>query len=65
MGIEATRQIRQRHALAYAISEVKKDAMAAGCTEVFEKPLDFELLMGKIRDTVRVVPETEAGELGP
>ena len=60
-GVEATRQIRQRHALshtpifaisAYAISEVKEDAIAAGCTEVFVKPVDFELLLGRIRETL-------------
>ena len=61
-GVEATRQIRQRQTLsqtpifatsAYAIDEVKKDAMAAGCTEVFVKPLDFELLLRKIRESLR------------
>ena len=58
-GVEATRLIRQRHELGqtpifaitgYATNEVKDDAMAAGCTEVFVKPIDLELLMGKIRD---------------
>jgi CheY-like chemotaxis protein len=60
-GVEATRQIRKRHVLsqtpifaisAYATHEIKADALAAGCTEVFGKPLDFEALLGKIRDTL-------------
>jgi CheY-like chemotaxis protein len=46
-GIEATRQLRQRRAhsrtpifaiSAYATHDVKDDALAAGCTEVFSKP---------------------------
>jgi CheY-like chemotaxis protein len=58
-GVEATRQIRGRHLLAhtpifaisaYANREVKSDAVAAGCTEVFEKPLDLDALLGKIKD---------------
>ena len=61
-GIEATRQIRQRHALsqtpifalsAYAISEVKRDALAAGCNEVFEKPVDIASLMDRIKETLQ------------
>jgi CheY-like chemotaxis protein len=57
-GIEATRQLRQRRAhsvtpifaiSAYATGDVKEDALAAGCTEVFDKPLDLPLLLGKIR----------------
>jgi two-component system cell cycle response regulator DivK len=60
-GVEATRQIRKRHVLsqtpifaisAHATHEIKADALAAGCTEVFGKPLDFEALLGKIRDTL-------------
>src|SRR3979409_404462 len=44
-GIEATRRLRQRHVLsetpifvisAYTTSDVKRDAIAAGCTEVFQ-----------------------------
>ncbi len=61
-GIEATRQIRQRrvHARtpifaisAYATYDVKADALAAGCTEVFAKPLDLASLLGKIQSTLR------------
>ena len=64
-GIEATRQIRQRHALsrtpifalsAYAISEVKRDALAAGCSEVFEKPVDIALLLDRIKDRLQGEP---------
>ena len=66
-GVEATRQIRQRQALsqtpifavsAYAIDEVKKDALEAGCTEVFAKPVDFESLLRKIRENL--TPEAKA-----
>jgi CheY-like chemotaxis protein len=60
-GVEAARQIRQRDVLArtpifaisaYATREVKADALAAGCAEVFVKPLDLESLMQKIRSTL-------------
>ena len=60
-GVEATRQIRQRRVhsrtpifaiSAYATYDVKTDALAAGCTEVFAKPLDLELLLGKIQSTL-------------
>jgi len=60
-GIEATRQIRQCQALsqtpifvisAYATRDVKADALAAGCTEIFSKPLDFSLLLSKIQGAV-------------
>ena len=62
-GVGATRQIRQRHVLSqtpifaisgYATREVKADARAAGCTEVFGKPLDLEALLGRIKDTLGV-----------
>src|SRR5258708_21894230 len=48
-GVEATRQLRERHTLAhipifvmsaYVTSAVKQDAFAAGCAEVFPKPLE-------------------------
>src|SRR5262249_10886543 len=61
-GVEAARQIRQRDILshtpifaisAYATREVKADALAAGCTEFFVKPLDLESLVRKIRSTLR------------
>jgi CheY-like chemotaxis protein len=57
-GIEATRQLRQRRAhsttpifaiSAYATHDVKDDALAAGCNEVFAKPLDLVSLLGKIQ----------------
>ena len=60
-GIEATRQLRQRRAhlrtpifaiSAYATHDVKDDALAAGCTEVFSKPLDLTTLLGKIQLTL-------------
>jgi len=60
-GVEATRQLRRRNALArtpifaisaYATGGVKKDALAAGCAEVFIKPVDIESLLGKIRATL-------------
>jgi CheY-like chemotaxis protein len=60
-GVEATRRLRQRHTLsrtpifaisAYATSDVKQDAMAAGCAEVFLKPLEIDKLLGKIRSTL-------------
>src|SRR5712692_6946046 len=58
-GVEATRQLRERHTLAhipifvmsaYVTSAVKQDAMEAGCAEVFAKPLEIETLLGKIRE---------------
>src|SRR3954471_7776264 len=60
-GIEATRQLRQRHAFsqtpifaisAYATHDVKEDALSAGCTEVFAKPLDLATLLTKIQSTL-------------
>jgi CheY-like chemotaxis protein len=60
-GVEATRRLRQRHTLsrtpifaitAYATADVKHDALAAGCAEVFLKPLDVERLLGKIKATL-------------
>ena len=60
-GVEATRQIRRRRVLsrtpifaisAYATFDVKADAMAAGCAEVFGKPLDLESLLEKIKNTL-------------
>jgi CheY-like chemotaxis protein len=60
-GVEATRRLRQRHTLsrtpifaitAYATADVKHDAIAAGCAEVFLKPLDVERLLGKIKATL-------------
>jgi CheY-like chemotaxis protein len=58
-GVEATRQIR--HAFtrtpifaisAYAIQDVRDDALAAGCTDVLDKPLDLEVLLGKIQSSL-------------
>ena len=60
-GVEATRQIRQRNVFAhtpifaisaYATYDVKADALAAGCTEVFAKPLDLDTLLRKIQTTL-------------
>lgn len=60
-GVEATRLLRQRHTLsrtpifaisAYATADVKDDAIAAGCAEVFAKPLDIESLLGRIKATL-------------
>jgi len=60
-GIEATRQIRQRRRhshtpifaiSAYATHDVKDDALAAGCTEVFAKPLDLPVLLGRIESSL-------------
>jgi len=60
-GVEATRRLRQRHTLsrtpifaisAYVTDDVKHDALAAGCAEVFLKPLDIESLLGKIKATL-------------
>src|SRR5260370_33837955 len=60
-GVEATRQMRQRRGLsqtpifalsAYATRDVKQDAIEAGCTEVFAKPLHIESLLGKIKAAV-------------
>ncbi|PYS21429.1 MAG: hypothetical protein DMF72_17685 [Acidobacteria bacterium] len=56
-GVEATRQLRQRRTFsrtpifaisAYTTYDVKADALAAGCTEVFAKPLDLAALLGRI-----------------
>src|SRR5713101_8739429 len=53
-GVEATRRLRQRNALsrtpifaisAYATAAVREDAIAAGCAEVFRKPIDVEKLL--------------------
>jgi len=60
-GLSATRRLRERHTLArtpifaitaYATGEVRADAIAAGCAEVFLKPLDIEKLLGKIKATL-------------
>jgi CheY-like chemotaxis protein len=75
-GVEATRQIRQRNVFArtpifaisaYATHDVKDDALAAGCNEVFTKPLDLGSLLGKINSALepgysnRVKYQTAAG----
>ena len=60
-GVEATRQLRQRQTLSqtpifaissYATGDLKEDAIAAGCSEVFAKPLDIESLLGRIKATL-------------
>ena len=64
-GVEATRQLRERQAFsrtpifaitAYGTYDVKQDALAAGCNEVLAKPLDLELLLGKIKSTLALKP---------
>jgi CheY-like chemotaxis protein len=60
-GVEATRQLRQRRTFsrtpifaitAYGTYEVKADALAAGCTEVFAKPLDLASLLSRIQSAL-------------
>lgn len=60
-GVEATRLLRQRNTLsrtpifaisAYATADVKDDAIAAGCAEIFAKPLDIESLLVRIKTTL-------------
>jgi len=60
-GVEATRQIRERRAFsrtpifaitAFGTYDVKQDALAAGCDEVFAKPLDLESLLVKIKSSL-------------
>lgn len=60
-GVEATRQMRRRRLLsntpifavnAQAAHEISGEALAAGCTEVFSKPLNLEALLGKIKNTL-------------
>jgi CheY-like chemotaxis protein len=60
-GVEAARQIRQRNVFAqtpifaisaYATHDVKQDALDAGCTDVFAKPLDLDSLLRKIRSAL-------------
>lgn len=57
-GVEAARRIHRQPKLAhipifvvsaYLTNEVKADASAAGCVEVFPKPFDADLLLTKIR----------------
>jgi len=64
-GVEATRQIRERQTTAqtpifaitaYGTYDVKKDALAAGCNEVFTKPLELESLLNKIKSTLGLQP---------
>ena len=68
-GVEATRQIRQRNVFsrtpifaisAYATHDVKADALAAGCTEVFAKPIDLESLLGKIHSALESISSSQA-----
>jgi len=56
-GVETSRRLRQRHALAsvpifvisaYVSNEVRQDALLAGCTEVFGKPFDAKVLLERI-----------------
>ncbi len=68
-GIETVRRIQQVPKLAgipvfavsaYGIGAVKADAIAAGCKEVFDKPVDIDLLVKKIEEALRVDPSPEA-----
>jgi CheY-like chemotaxis protein len=68
-GVEATRQIRQRNVFsrtpifaisAYATHDVKADALAAGCTEVFAKPIDLESLLRKIHSALASINSSQA-----
>jgi CheY-like chemotaxis protein len=60
-GVAATRELRKRQTLAlvpifaisaYATRDVKQDALAAGCTEVFPKPLEMETFLGRIKEAL-------------
>ncbi|HYT49802.1 MAG TPA: response regulator, partial [Pyrinomonadaceae bacterium] len=60
-GVEAARQLRQRNSLsrtpifavtAYGTPEVKQDALDAGCTEVFLKPLELDKFLVKVKETL-------------
>ena len=60
-GVEATRKIRQLPGLsrtpifaasAYVTDEVKADAMAAGCTQVFGKPVNIQVFLEKIEEAL-------------
>lgn len=60
-GIEMARRVRQVPKLsltpifvvsAYATKDVMSDAIAAGCTEVFSKPLDIDALLDKIKESL-------------
>ena len=64
-GVEATRRIHEVPKLsqipifavsAYATEEVKADVRAAGCVEVFQKPIDVEALLKKIKETLSSRP---------
>jgi len=68
-GIETVRRIQQVPKLtgipvfavsAYGVSAVKADAIAAGCQEVFDKPVDVDLLLKKVEEALRVDPAQEA-----
>jgi CheY-like chemotaxis protein len=60
-GVEATRKIRQRDKLSqtpifaissFATADVARDAIDAGCTQVFRKPIEIEAFLGTIRATL-------------
>jgi CheY-like chemotaxis protein len=64
-GVEATRRIHEVPKLsripifvvsAYVTEEVKADVRAAGCMEVFAKPIDVEALVKKIKETLSSRP---------
>jgi CheY-like chemotaxis protein len=60
-GVEAARRIHAQAKLsqipifvvsAYLTEEVRADARAVGCTEIFSKPFDAELLLSRIAITL-------------
>ncbi len=67
-GIETVRRIQQVPKLAdipvfavsaYGVAAVKEDAIAAGCKEVFDKPVDIDLFLKKIEEALRANPSHE------
>ncbi|MGI9106274.1 MAG: response regulator [Pyrinomonadaceae bacterium] len=61
-GIETVRRIKQVPKLAdipvfavsaYGVAAVKADAIAAGCREVFDKPVDIDLFLTRIEEVLR------------
>jgi len=68
-GIETMRRIQQVPKLAdipvfvvsaYSVAAVKEDAIAAGCKEVFDKPIDVDLFLKKVEDTLHANLEPKA-----
>lgn len=64
-GLDAARRILQVPKLAhtpifvvtaFATSDVKADVISAGCTELLEKPVDLDILIEKIKNTLSAKP---------